>query len=59
VEDDVTIIGTFPAASHDAVVYPAAVTAQSESPVAQAFLDYLASEPAREIWQEFGFRVLD
>jgi molybdate transport system substrate-binding protein len=59
VEDDVTIIGTFPAASHDAIVYPAAVTAQSESPVAQAFLDYLASEPAREIWQEFGFRVLD
>ncbi len=59
VEDNVTIIGTFPAGSHDAIVYPAGITTQSESPVAQAFLDYLTSDTARAIWQEFGFSVLE
>jgi len=59
VEDNVSIIGTFPDGSHDAIVYPAGVTAQSESAVAEAFLDFLTSESARAIWQEFGFSVRD
>lgn len=59
VTDNVTIIGTFPAGSHDPITYPAGITAQSESAVADAFLDYLTSDPARAIWQEFGFTVLD
>jgi molybdate transport system substrate-binding protein len=59
VEDNVTIIGTFPAGSHDPITYPAGITAQSESPVAQEFLDYLTSDTARTIWQEFGFSVLE
>jgi len=59
VEDNVTIIGTFPAGTHEAIVYPAGITAQSESPVAEAFLDYLTSDTARAIWAEFGFSVLD
>lgn len=59
VEDNVTIIGTFPAGSHDPITYPAGITAQSESPVAQAFLDYLTSDTARAIWQEFGFSILE
>ena len=59
VEDNVTIIGTFPAGSHDPITYPAGITAQSESAVAGAFLDYLTSDTARAIWQEFGFTVID
>ena len=59
VEDNVTIIGTFPADSHDPIVYPAGITAQSESPFAEAFLDHLTSDAARAIWQDFGFSVLD
>jgi molybdate transport system substrate-binding protein len=59
VEDNVTIIGTFPAGSHDPIVYPAAITAQSQSPVAEAFLNFMTSDTARAIWQEFGFSVLD
>lgn len=59
VEDNVSVIGTFPDGSHDAIVYPAGVTAQSESAVAEAFLDFLTSESARAIWQEFGFTVRD
>jgi molybdate transport system substrate-binding protein len=57
VEDNVTVVGTFPAGSHDPITYPAAITAQSESPVAGEFLDYLGSEPARAIWRDFGFSV--
>ena len=58
-EDNVTIIGTFPEGSHAPITYPAAITAQSESAVAGAFLEFLSSEPARAIWQEFGFSVID
>lgn len=54
-QDDVTILGTFPADSHDPIVYPAAVTAQSDNDQAQAFLDYLSSDAARAVWAEFGF----
>lgn len=55
VQDNVTVIGTFPAHSHDPITYPAAITAQSDSAVAAAFLDYLTSDAARVIWQGFGF----
>jgi molybdate transport system substrate-binding protein len=59
VQDSVTIIGTFPAGTHDPITYPAAITAQSTSPQARAFLDYLSSDAARAIWQRHGFTVLD
>ncbi len=56
-EDNVSMIGTFPAGSHDPITYPAAITAQSESAHADAFLDYLTSDAARAIWQSYGFSV--
>jgi molybdate transport system substrate-binding protein len=59
VEDNVSIIGTFPEGSHEPIVFPAGITAQSESPLASDFLDFLTSDTARAIWQEFGFMVLD
>jgi molybdate transport system substrate-binding protein len=59
VEANVTIIGAFPEGSHAPITYPAAITAQATSPVAEAFLEYLTSGPARTIWEDFGFRVLD
>lgn len=55
--DNVTIIATFPDGSHAPIRYPAALTAHSDSPAAAAFLDFLTSDPARAIWQDFGFRV--
>lgn len=58
-EDRVTVIGTFPADSHAPITYPAAITAQSDSPQAHAFLAFLASDSARPIWQDHGFTVLD
>ncbi|MFC7704619.1 molybdate ABC transporter substrate-binding protein [Plastorhodobacter daqingensis] len=58
-EDNVTVIGTFPEESHDPIVYPAAIPAQSESPDAQAFLDFLVSQEARSIWRGFGFSIVE
>lgn len=59
-EDDVSVIGTFPATSHEPIVYPAAITAESRSPaVAQDFLDYLGSNAARAIWEAEGFTVIE
>lgn len=57
VEDRVSVIGTFPPESHEPIRYPAAVTAQSNSAVAEDFLDFLSSDTARAIWIQFGFRV--
>lgn len=59
VEDNVTVIATFPAGSHDPITYPAGITTQSQSTVATAFLDHLTSDSARAIWAGFGFSVLD
>lgn len=59
VTDEVSVIGTFPEASHPPIVYPAGLTTGGESPAAAAFLDYLGSEAAGAIWREFGFRVLN
>lgn len=56
-EDGVSVIGTFPEASHPPITYPAAITAEAASPVAAEFLDYLGSEPARAIWEAAGFGV--
>jgi molybdate transport system substrate-binding protein len=55
VEDNVAVIGTFPPGSHPPIVLPAGITAQSTSPQAEAFLEFLTSDRARGIWAEFGF----
>jgi molybdate transport system substrate-binding protein len=56
-EDNVTVVGTFPADSHPPIVYPAALVARSTEPAAQDLLAFLASPEAREIWQRYGFAV--
>lgn len=56
-EDNVSIIGRFPEASHPTIVYAAAITAQSASAQAEAFLDHLSSDAARAIWTAHGFSV--
>ena len=57
-EDGVTVIGTFPPDSHPAIVYPAAVTAESAAPEeAAAFLDYLGGDAARAAFAAQDFLV--
>lgn len=59
IEDNVSVIAAFPAGSHEPIIYPAAITAQSTHDDSESFLRYLASDAARDIWRTFGFSVLD
>lgn len=54
----VKIVATAPEDSHAPVVYPAAVLkASKHSSEAQAFLDYLSSEEAKQVFVKAGFSV--
>lgn len=55
----VEIVGTVPADTHKNIVYPGALTANSENAEAtQEFLDWcLTSEKAQQIWQDWGFEL--
>jgi molybdate transport system substrate-binding protein len=57
-EDDVTVVGTFPADTHPPIIYPAARTVDGTSQAAGAFLDFLTSAPARDAFERQGFTVL-
>lgn len=57
----VKIVGEIPADTHKNIVYPGAVTAQSENAEAvAAFLDWCMSDPdAQKIWNEWGFELAE
>ncbi|HUL42658.1 MAG TPA: molybdate ABC transporter substrate-binding protein [Burkholderiales bacterium] len=55
IDNKVRIVAEFPANAHPPIVYPAAVVASSQSSAARAFLSYLSSPAAREIWNKYGF----
>lgn len=54
----VTVVGTFPADSHQPILYPVAQLASSTAPNAQAFLDALSSPASGAIFAAQGFTVL-
>src|SRR5262249_53058837 len=53
----VKIIGTFPADSHPAIVYPVAATLTAK-PEAAGYLAYLRSMTAKAIFEQHGFIFL-
>ena len=57
-DPSVKIVGVFPEDSHDPIVYPAALTAESDSADAAALLDYLKTNTARALFEKQGFTVL-
>ena len=57
VEPGVKIVGHFPAESHPAIVYPAALTATA-TPEADAYLKLLRSATAQVILEKHGFTYL-
>lgn len=58
--DKVKVIATAPANTHDPVLYPAVVLKASTRPdAAKAFLDFLATEPAKRVLVEKGFSIPD
>lgn len=57
-DDTVKIIAAFPEDTHDPIIYPAALTAEATAADAAAFLDYLKTQKARELFEKQGFTVL-
>ena len=57
VEPGVRIVGTFPADSHPAIIYPVAATATAK-PEAASYLAFLRSSAAKAIFEKYGFAFL-
>lgn len=58
VEKSVKVIATFPPESHEAIIYPFAVTAFSKNPETEKFLRFLKSSTAQSRFEKAGFAVL-
>jgi molybdate transport system substrate-binding protein len=58
-DDNVTIVGTFPADSHPPIVYPGALPAEAADEADRAFLGSLSSDEARAAFAAQGFAILD
>jgi molybdate transport system substrate-binding protein len=57
VEPGVKIVGTFPADSHPAIIYPVAATATARAEAAD-YLAFLRSSAAKAIFEKYGFKFL-
>jgi len=57
VEPGVKIVGTFPADSHPAIIYPVAATATAKAEAA-GYLAFLRSSEAKAILEKYGFKFL-
>jgi molybdate transport system substrate-binding protein len=58
-EPDVRIVGTFPEDTHPPIIYPAALTKDSNSAIAAEFLKYIRSPAAKPAFERQGFTVLE
>jgi molybdate transport system substrate-binding protein len=57
VDPGVKIVGTFPADSHPAIIYPVAATTTAK-PEAADYLAFLRSTAAKTIFEKYGFKFL-
>jgi molybdate transport system substrate-binding protein len=57
VEPGVKIVGTFPADSHPAIIYPVAATTAAKAEAAD-YLAYLRSPAAKTVFEKYGFTYL-
>ena len=57
VEPGVKIVGTFPADSHPAIIYPVAATTTAK-PETSDYLAFLRSSAAKTIFEKYGFKFL-
>jgi molybdate transport system substrate-binding protein len=57
VEPGVKVVGTFPADSHPAIIYPVAATTAAKAETAVYFA-FLRSTAAKTIFEKYGFRFL-
>lgn len=52
---NVSLIGLFPADSHNEIIYPAAAVADNPHPNSDDFLRFLVSPDAKTVFKQFGF----
>ena len=57
VEPGVKIVGTFPADSHPAIIYPVAATTTAKRETSD-YLAFLRTSTAKAILEKYGFRFL-
>lgn len=57
--DNVTVVGTFPATAHPAIVYPAALLTGAADAADRAFFAALSSDAADATFAAQGFAILD
>ncbi len=56
ISDQVTVTDTAPKGSHSPIVYPIAVVKDSKNPTeAKKFVDFLLSEKAQAVFEDYGF----
>lgn len=58
-DDNVTVIGTFPADSHPAIIYPAALLTEAADDADRAFYDALSADGADAHFAAEGFAILN
>lgn len=58
VSKNVRLVDTFPADSHKAITYPVALLAKARAADARAFVGYLRTPEAEEVFRQFGFILL-
>ncbi len=56
---DVATVGTFPADSHDPIVYPMGIVAGMARPEVTAFFDFLTGAEGKELFRSYGFKILE
>ena len=56
-DDAVRVLDTFPADSHPAIVYPAAILKDGDSPDTRAAFAFLTGAAARDIFRRHGFGI--
>lgn len=54
----VQIVETFPEHSHDPIVYPMAIIKNKESDEVKGFYEYLRSQKAQNIFEQYGFMTV-
>jgi len=57
-EPDVKVIGTFPSDTHEPIVYPVGITAESKNADTDAFVKFVQTPKAKELFEAQGFTFL-
>ncbi|GAA0435714.1 molybdate ABC transporter substrate-binding protein [Lentibacillus halophilus] len=60
ISDKIQVLTKAAAETHDAIIYPAAVTADTENKkAAKSFVQFLQSDDAQSVFEEYGFDMQD